>query len=73
MEKGLGDNFNEIAQDRRTSDAAPGEYCHLQNSPINGRVIGAPMPIKLLSLASPSRRLEKNQKGGCEERMLQGS
>ncbi len=31
---------------------------NLQNCPTNGGIISTPLPIKLLSLASPSRPLE---------------
>ncbi len=46
---------------------------HLQNCPINGGVISTPLPIKIISLASPSRHLGSNKKGGCEERTLMPS
>ncbi len=41
----------------------------------NGGVVSTPLLIKLLSLASPSCRLDSNQKGGCvcEERTLRSS
>ncbi len=43
----------------------------LQKGP-NGGVVNTPLPIKLLSLAPPSRHLDENRKGGCvrEERTL---
>ncbi len=43
------------------------------NSPTNGGVISTHLPIKLLSLASPSRHLDLNQNGKREERMLRRS
>ncbi len=36
----------------------------LQKGP-NDSVVSTPLPIKLLSLASSSRHLDSNQKGGC--------
>ncbi len=42
----------------------------LQNGPTNGSVISTLLPTKLLSLASPARQLDLNQKGRCEERPL---
>ncbi len=35
----------------------------------NGGAVSAPLPIKLLPLASPSRHVGENQRGGCEEWM----
>ncbi len=38
----------------------------------NGGIVSTPLPIKLLSLASPPRHLDSNRKGGCvcEERTV---
>ncbi len=44
-------------------DLAPTD---LQNVPANGSAVSTPLPIKLLSLASPSRHL-KRVKSGCSD------
>ncbi len=50
--------------DRRSSTYWP------EKGPMHGSVVSTPMPIKLLSLASPSPHLNLNRKGGCKERTL---